>query len=510
MDLEIRRNFKIFFSVLGIKIKPALNLDGRIEYNHFRNNQFGGILIKNQLFEEFNIHKTSILMQYNEFYNNRGVFVVNLGLSPYSDLQRILFTRNFIRENRIKEPFELEDGTVTRLSPRSRVAAPVVISSSNVEIFRNILHNIDSKYEIGSHLEDQSKIINCTFNWLSSSDEGKIYSRVFDRKDRYNLAKILYLPYLLHNSNPGASAIIAHQTYVPQFNQYNSNLVGGEVEGLESLKAGEYIVERDINIRPGGKLIIEPGVTLNFPPSIGMMIGGKLDARGRFPNDIKFTLKEELVVQPENDTYETYQTEHYESETELIELEPKVPIRLLGGKTVHEGRLQIKLENQWGTVCNYKWTIQNAALVCQQLGLVLNPDDWFLERNEIPSAGLTEDVLVTNVECDDEDVDITKCKFERAFEKSCSHDQDVGVRCYESSWAGLRFSAIAERSDLQYLTIEKAGLLDYATNAFKPALQIDFAKHSLESIIVKDNYQDGEYIFFFLSLPTGVKCRNTR
>jgi hypothetical protein len=36
----------------------------------------------------------------------------------------------------------------------------------------------------------------------------------------------------------------------------------------------------------------------------------------------------------------------------------------------------------------------DAALVCHQLGLVLNPDDWFLERSQIPQAGTTEQIIL--------------------------------------------------------------------------------------------------------------------
>lgn len=36
------------------------------------------------------------------------------------------------------------------------------------------------------------------------------------------------------------------------------------------------------------------------------------------------------------------------------------------------------------------------------------------------------------------------------------------------AWAGLRLGPLAQRCDLQYVTIEKAGLLDYKTNSFKP------------------------------------------
>lgn len=489
--LQIGHNSFLSNEQIGIKIYPALNLDGRIEFNNFRKGLYGAVLIKNQPLEEFNLLRTNIIIQQNNFYDNIGVFVVNLGLSPYSEFQKLLFYRNFVRNNIITEPFQI-DGTISRLIPRTRVAAPVVVSSNNVDIFRNILDNPHSKYEIGSHFEDQSKIINCTFNWLGSSKEEILFDRVFHRQDRYNLAKIVFIPYLLHNTFALTNAIQPRQLHVPKFVDQTSNSVGGEVEGEEMLSAGEYIVERDINIRPGGKLILEPGVTLKFPPSIGIMVGGKLEARGNGPNNIRFTLKEEIAMPTDNSTYEII-TESMDSQTELVELEPKVPIRLLGGKSSNEGRLQVKIDNEWGTVCNYGWTILDAALVCHQLGLVLNPDDWNLLRNQIPDAGTSEKILLTNVQCNEFDTDITNCKADRVdhFENSCTHDHDVGVRCYESSWAGVRFGVLAERSDLQFITIEKSGLLDYSTNQFKSALQIDFARHNFESIRVIDNFHDG-------------------
>ncbi|KAK9870172.1 hypothetical protein WA026_006262 [Henosepilachna vigintioctopunctata] len=185
--------------------------------------------------------------------------------------------------------------------------------------------------------------------------------------------------------------------------------------------------------------------------------------------------------------------ENYEFITEPSPIEPEGPIRLLGGNTETMGRLQVKINNEWGTVCNYGWTQKNAALVCQQLGFVLNPDDWMVERNELPDAGTTEKIILSNVRCDDFDMDITKCEAESAnsFENSCTHENDVGVKCYKTSWAGVRFAGLAERSNIQYLTIEQSGLLDYATNSFKPALQLDFARHNFENIKITNNFHDG-------------------
>ncbi len=63
-----------------------------------------------------------------------------------------------------------------------------------------------------------------------------------------------------------------------------------------------------------------------------------------------------------------------------------------------------------------------------------------------------------------------KCKAETEteFENSCNHDNDVGMRCHEPKWAGVRFGVLAERTSLQYLLVEQAGLLDYTTNQLKP------------------------------------------
>lgn len=71
---------------------------------------------------------------------------------------------------------------------------------------------------------------------------------------------------------------------------------------------------------------------------------------------------------------------------------------------------------------------------------------------------------------------MTQCKAERKphIEQSCSHEQDVGMRCYEPHWAGVRLGVLAERTDLQYFTVQKAGLLDYATNTFKPGTVLLF------------------------------------
>lgn len=46
--------------------------------------------------------------------------------------------------------------------------------------------------------------------------------------------------------------------------------------------------------------------------------------------------------------------------------EPRV--RLRSGAQVGEGRVEVLMNRQWGTVCDHGWNLISASIVCRQLG----------------------------------------------------------------------------------------------------------------------------------------------
>ena len=104
-------------------------------------------------------------------------------------------------------------------------------------------------------------------------------------------------------------------------------------------------------------------------------------------------------------------------------------VRLVGGATPTEGRVEIFLLGNWGTVCDSQWDSVDATVVCHQLGYlgaVGAPRSATFGAGSGPS-------WYNNVRCTGTERNLTECSNNGILGSACSHSRDAGVICSSES-----------------------------------------------------------------------------
>ena len=103
-------------------------------------------------------------------------------------------------------------------------------------------------------------------------------------------------------------------------------------------------------------------------------------------------------------------------------------LRLKGGRSHFEGRVEILIDGEWGTVCDDGWDIRAAHITCRQLGYagalqavskaLFGPGD-----RKMP-------VFMGNTMCDGWESSLIECPHREL--PNCRHTEDAGVICFGS------------------------------------------------------------------------------
>ena len=68
-------------------------------------------------------------------------------------------------------------------------------------------------------------------------------------------------------------------------------------------------------------------------------------------------------------------------------------IRLVGGSTALEGRVEVCLNNAWGAICDYSFHIEEAHVACGQLGFQ-RAGDFYYNYMKIKDRILNTDFFI--------------------------------------------------------------------------------------------------------------------
>ncbi|XP_064866108.1 uncharacterized protein LOC115110154 [Oncorhynchus nerka] len=98
-------------------------------------------------------------------------------------------------------------------------------------------------------------------------------------------------------------------------------------------------------------------------------------------------------------------------------------VRLVNGNGPCSGRVEIYHNSQWGTVCDDNWEMNDAKVVCKQLGCgsaMSSPGSAYFGKG-------TGQIWMDDIECSGSESTLTQCSHTTTH--NCNHGEDAGVVC---------------------------------------------------------------------------------
>ena len=102
-------------------------------------------------------------------------------------------------------------------------------------------------------------------------------------------------------------------------------------------------------------------------------------------------------------------------------------VRLRNGSSQYEGRVDVRYEGQWGAICDNGWDINDAMVICRQLGYTsaLRPTI----DSAYPPSSENSLLWLDFVSCRGNESSIQFCAHSGWGETFCNTNNEAGVIC---------------------------------------------------------------------------------